>query len=138
MKNKIRPILFVVITLIAVLAAGYLDSVPNHRFGYGDYDLWLTITVFPLLFLVHGILAGVILNRFGSGWYFTLTPIAIFAVFAVNRFAIDQLSMGDGLKSAAAGVLMYFICSFAGMGLAQLAKRLIRILADRNKRLAKN
>lgn len=133
MKSKIRSTVYLAVTVLMLLAVGYLDSIPNHRFGYGDYSLWLSVSVFPLVFFLYGILSGVILNRFKSVLYFTVTPIGTFAVFALTRLLADRLGLWISLRSALLGALLYFALSFVGFGLYHLLKYVIRVFAEYNK-----
>ena len=134
MQSKTRNSVYVIATALILLAVGYLDSIPNHRFGYGDYDLWLAITVFPLFFLLHGIVSGVILNRFKSILYYTVTSIGTFAVFALTNLLADSLGLWSGLRSALLGAVVYFTISFVGFGLCHLLKYAIRVFAEYNKK----
>ena len=63
MRSKgFRTVMFVLFTVIVILSVVILDSIPNHRHNDGDYDMWLAITILPVIFLTHGGVSGLILK----------------------------------------------------------------------------
>ncbi len=134
MKTKLRSVLFLIITALTLGAVFILDTIPNHRFGYGDWSMWLTLTLFPILFLLHGILSGVILNEFRNILYYTVTPLGIFVVFASDRLISDQLGFWVSLRSALIGSVLYFTLSFLGFGLVIVFKKAFFAFSDYGKK----
>ena len=92
------------------------------------------MTLFPILFLLHGILSGMILNRFKSILYYTVTLLGIFVVFASVRLISDHLGFWVSLRSALIGSVLYFTLSFLGFGLVIVLKKAFLAFSNYSKK----
>ena len=108
MKKLIHSKIFyyTVYSLLFFAIIFYFDSIPNHRLGYLlDYDLWLTFTLFPLLFVIHGIISKIILWK--HKFYLPL-------IFTAVLGFIEAFSSFD-LKTSAMMTLYFVILTFVGV-----------------------
>ncbi len=133
MKEKLRSGIFLSITVLLLTAVVLLDAIPNHRYMYGDWDMWLVLTAFPFLFFFHGILSGVLLKRFGSVLYFTVTPAGTFMVFMSIRLFWDRCDLWSSLLGAFLGTILYFAVSFVGFGIVHAVKKAFLAFFDYEK-----
>ncbi len=126
MSNRsFRAIIFVFFTFTVVMSVLFLDSMPNHRMGHGDYDAWLTFTIFPIIFLLHGVLSGIVLETSQRHLYFFATLLMLIITFFLNGLAIDGTAIG---RSTVCGLILgvcYTIVSFFGKFVYQLVLKLV-------------
>ncbi|MBQ7896917.1 MAG: hypothetical protein IJ323_00690 [Clostridia bacterium] len=83
----------------------YLDSIPDHRVGYSDYDLYLTWAIFPILFMVHGVISKIVFRE-----HKLYLPLIFTAVLGF----IEAFINASNLKSACLTTLYYVILTFVG------------------------
>ena len=122
-KKTIRAIIFLALTFAVALTVGIMESVPNHRVGYQDYSWWTAFEVYPLIFLVHGILSGVVLTKSMKWFYITSTPLMTSAAFFVNLLGTHELSFCDSLWRSLGGGLFYTIPSLVGLILCVIVRK---------------
>ena len=97
MSNRaFRAITFVLFTFTVAMSVLFMDSMPNHRVGDGDYDMWLIFVLFPVIFLLHGVLSGIVLEPSQNRLYFTTTLLMLFLTFFLDGLAIDGITLGRG------------------------------------------
>lgn len=132
MTNKtIRTISFLLLTLTTAVSAVYLDSIPNHRVGYGDYDMWLSIEIFPIVFIIHGTLSGIILES-PCKCIFSLATLSGFVVsFIFNRIAIDNMDIGKGIISGLILGVVYTVISLIGLIIGKTVKKILVLLLQK-------
>ena len=114
MKKLIHSKIFyyTVYSLLFFAIIFYFDSIPNHRLGYLlDYDLWLIWSIFPILFIVHGIISKVIL------WKYKFYLPLIFT--AVLGFIEAFLNIFD-LKTSAMMTLYFVVLCFVGVAVSHV------------------
>ena len=115
MSNRaFRAITFVLFTFTVAVSVLFMESMPNHRVGYGDYDTWLDLNIFPIFFLIHGVLSGIILEPSQKRLYFATTLLMLILTFFLNGLAIDGIAIG---RSAVCGLIFgvcYTIISIIG------------------------
>jgi len=135
MKNKttIRAILFLALTFALALTVGIMESVPDHRVGYQDYSWWTILEVYPRLFLVHGVLSGVVLTNSMKSLYFVSTPLMTSAAFIVNRLVTDGLSFFEGIARGLLGGMIYTIPSLMGLFLCIIVRKTLVFLKNNGK-----
>ena len=132
-KKKIRSILFITITFAFSLTVGIMESIPDHRVGYQDYSWWTFFEVYPLLFLAHGILSGVVLTKTMKVLYLISTPIMICAAFFVNRLGTPGLTIFDCLLSGLVGGMLYTFISLVGLILCVIVRKTFVFLRTSRK-----
>ncbi len=115
MSNRaFRAITFFLFTFTVAVSVLFMESMPNHRVGYGDYDTWLAFNIFPIFFLIHGLLSGIILEPSQKCLYFATTLLMLILTFFLNGLAIDGIAIG---RSAVCGLIFgvcYTIISIIG------------------------
>ena len=115
MRSKgFRTVMFVLFTVIVILSVVILDSIPNHRHNDGDYDMWLAITILPVIFLTHGGVSGLILKGSPKLMYITVTLFMVSISFSLNRLIFDGMNSKDGLLTGILCGIVYTIISAIG------------------------
>ena len=115
MRSKgFRTVMFVLFTVIVILSVVILDSIPNHRHNDGDYDMWLAITILPVIFLTHGGVSGLILKGSQKLMYITVTLFMVSISFSLNRLIFDGMNSKDGLLTGILCGIVYTIISAIG------------------------
>ena len=126
MSNKsFRAIIFVFFTFTVVMSVLFLDSMPNHRMGYGDYDAWLTFIIFPIIFLLHGVLSGIVLDTSQKRLYVFTTLLMLIVIFFLNGLAIDGTAIGRSTVCGLISGVCYTTVSTIGMLVYQVVMKLI-------------
>lgn len=95
MKRLLRSKIFyyVIYSLLFFSVIFYLDSIPDHRVGYTDYDLYLISSIFPIAFILHGIISKVILKKFKFYLPLIITAILGFIEAFFNSFDLKISAM---------------------------------------------
>ena len=86
-NKSFRIATFVLFTFTVIMSVVFMESMPNHRVGDGDYDMWLALTLFPIIFLLHGVLSGIILEPTQKRIYHITTPLMFIIAFVLCRVA---------------------------------------------------
>lgn len=114
MKNrKIQTIIFIICTVFAVTLSFCLDSIPNRRFLDGDLEPFISFKILPAIFLLHGIVSGILISKSSKKMYAATTALLTFVSFFANKLIIDRLMLIDCLKIAAITSTIYCLCSIA-------------------------
>ena len=108
MKRLLRSKIFyyVIYSLLFFSVIFYLDSIPDHRVGYTDYDLYLISSIFPIAFILHGIISKVILKKFKF-----YLPLIITAILGF----IEAFFHSFYLKISAMMTLYFVALTFVGV-----------------------
>ena len=94
--------------------------VPNHRVGwYTDYDLWLITSIFPLVFVLHGIVSKLITKKIKL--YF---PVIVTGVLGI----IESFINVNELKHAIFGMLYYLVLTFVGVMVYYIVSWLVKCI----------
>lgn len=135
-SKAFRTVMFVLFTVIVILGVVFLDSIPNHRYNDGDYDMWLAITMFPIIFFTHGVVSGLILQVSQKRVYIIATLFMVTISFFLNRLIVDGMNVKDSLLTGSLCGVVYTIISVVGMliylGIERSVTLLLR-MASRKK-----
>lgn len=113
-SRTFRSITFVLFTFTVAMTILFMDSMPNHRVGYGDYDMWLIFVLFPVIFLLHGVLSGIVLESSQKRLYFATTLIMLILTFFLNGLAIDGIAIGRSFVCGLVFGVCYTVISIIG------------------------
>lgn len=110
--------LFYSLVLFSIILC--IDMVPNHRVGwYTDYDLWLITSIFPLVFVLHGIVSKLITKKIKL--YF---PVIVTGVLGI----IESFINVNELKHAIFGMLYYLVLTFVGVMVYYIVSWLVKCI----------
>ena len=137
MSNQaFRAITFVLFTFTVIMSVVFMDSMPNHRIGDGDYDMWLAITLFPIIFLLHGVLSGIILEPTQKRIYLITTPLMFIIAFSLCRVAFDGIDIYESIKIGVLGGACYTIISFVGRFVCLVVIKFLHAVFDKHNKTA--
>ncbi len=115
-KNILQIIIYVSIALSVAALIGYFEFIPNHRYGYSDWDLFLLLELLPKIYFIHGILSGIFLvSGLPTKVYIASTVLLPFlSVFICSSIVNDGLSI-ELLTISILRSILYFIVSLIGV-----------------------
>lgn len=117
--KTVGMIIFVLWSLALYIAAGFLQRLPEQRFGDSDLGLFLTLTLYPCLFFLHGIITALLWEK---RKYFI--PVLLNFVIMALIFFVAGTGAGTGILGGFVGGLLYTIVMCIGI-LAVCAVRLL-------------
>lgn len=135
-NKSFRTATFVLFTFTVIMSVVFMESMPNHRLGDGDYDMWLALTLFPIIFLLHGVLSGIVLEPAQKRIYFITTPLMFIIAFALCRVAFDGMDVFESIKIGVIGGACYTIISFVGRSVYLLVMKLLHSTFDKHHKTA--
>lgn len=133
-KTK-RIKLYLIITVLLSVGVVCAESIPNHSMkNGGEYSLWLTISVFPIVFALYGIFSGVMLGKQHRALFFVIYPFWLLVLFFLQRFLYVKMGSQDSLISAFSGMILYSVCIFAGYTFYVIVSKIILLLFYRESK----
>lgn len=131
MKDNKKYLLFIylVATIIVFMSITFFGIIPNHSLkSGGEYSMWVTLKLFPVVFFFHGAFSRVMLRRKAWIFYFVFAPLLLFIYFYVQRLFYFGLSYNESLISALIGVILYFPCICIGFVIMSLCFKIMRFI----------